>query len=492
MTALEERAEYNRAVPDPPALTLDQFALITARLRAGAKRERALAEADIDTTTWLAAQVYWLGRMASLVANGDNVLHTRFLERLAKLEQEGPAKLSPMEIEKRPAAPEPRLAPLRAPSPPAVDVPVVVPSPVVIPSRLDAPTPDLDLNSTMGGPSPWGSKSSPVIPFAAKNVTPGKATGEQAHAEALRPSLPFGKQPSSTPPPRATSGAVPVGDDTGRNANSQTRPLDDTADDDNAEFAPRYVLPFAGRLGKAPAAIEPATPVRHPARGATMGFAMPPAAASATPFGTQPNPEPAESDPEGMLSETGDPDPSPIAKRAVAFDGTARLSPSITEKPPESADGMGMTVDGSVISPFHGGALPFASGASGKAAPPAVAPKSDPEMMGKTMGLDMMGSFAGIAVPFGGAQAKGEQQASQAEVSIPQLNVEQYASLCATCEVYPGRLREAYERYGAPTAEACAALDKAWRKRMQGDILLEGRFQKLLTEYRNWLRSQQG
>ncbi|MGH7296085.1 MAG: hypothetical protein ACRELB_14175, partial [Polyangiaceae bacterium] len=48
----------------PPAMRLDRFAELSARLASGQKKDEVLASAQVEPADWELSQQFWLGKMA--------------------------------------------------------------------------------------------------------------------------------------------------------------------------------------------------------------------------------------------------------------------------------------------------------------------------------------------------------------------------------------------------------------------------------------------
>ena len=63
-------------------LSLDQFALVTARLQSGMSPDEALADLGFDGDRWLAEQQRWLAKVAEMAADGHVALHVALTEKI--------------------------------------------------------------------------------------------------------------------------------------------------------------------------------------------------------------------------------------------------------------------------------------------------------------------------------------------------------------------------------------------------------------------------
>lgn len=418
---------YNPAVSDDPALNLEQFAKVTVRLRAGTRRDRALREANIDAKAWLESQIYWLGRMASLVASGKGELHDRFLEYCADLEAEGVGKLEalPDELDTGDGR-KPRLAPLR---PEAMEIPdVAVPSPV----------------------------PSPVLP----SVDP-------------------------VPPPRGSYPQLPVPPPTGSSPGAPPMPVmakpgDDveTLDAEDQAGAPPPI-PF-----QAPAITTKSRPVMS-----TMGMPQFDPNRASTPFeGSHDPPQPSEppraANLDPLMQTMAVSDRRELKVEALPFGSEKKKPPPTASSSGESKSSGQTQVPPPPEKPVS---LPFIKGPA--ATPPKIEVAGEDDILaglGQTVGVGVgvKSPLAGMVLPFEGPKDEKKTPA------LPELTVEQYASLKATCEVFPERTEAVGKQYGVPTPAQRDALDESWRKRLSADPTLEQRLGKLIDEYRAWLASQ--
>jgi hypothetical protein len=91
---------------------------------------------------------------------------------------------------------------------------------------------------------------------------------------------------------------------------------------------------------------------------------------------------------------------------------------------------------------------------------------------------------AGVPAPAPAAPGPG------AGAALPDLAVEQYASLCVERNLSPSAEAAIAQRYHVPSPEALRALDALWTQRFQADGDLYRRFQQGYAHYEAWLRSQ--
>jgi hypothetical protein len=73
---------------------------------------------------------------------------------------------------------------------------------------------------------------------------------------------------------------------------------------------------------------------------------------------------------------------------------------------------------------------------------------------------------------------------------VPELSVEQYASLCVERTVNPAAAGEAAKRYRVLTEQALQSLDEQWRSRFSAEGELQQRYQQAYAQYEAWLKRQ--
>jgi len=73
---------------------------------------------------------------------------------------------------------------------------------------------------------------------------------------------------------------------------------------------------------------------------------------------------------------------------------------------------------------------------------------------------------------------------------IPDLTVEQYASLCVEREINPDQQQETLARYKVLTEQALRTLDERWQHRFATEGDLQQRWQQAFTQYQAWLKSR--
>ncbi|MBI4955744.1 MAG: hypothetical protein HY908_27240 [Myxococcales bacterium] len=180
------------------------------------------------------------------------------------------------------------------------------------------------------------------------------------------------------------------------------------------------------------------------------------------------------------VDETQGVDENRLLLEALPFKGTAEPPPpgaALADLPPIPPDDLdGTSVMGRALSldetiPFLGArslrkelaaeaALRGRTPAEPAAPPPAAAPVARP------------------------AEARAAEPA--------ELTLEQFAALCATCEIEPERTAAVERQYGVPTSEARRALDARWTARFRADGALYRSFYARFHEYRGWLLARRG
>ncbi|MCC6523889.1 MAG: hypothetical protein IT373_14620 [Polyangiaceae bacterium] len=163
--------------------------------------------------------------------------------------------------------------------------------------------------------------------------------------------------------------------------------------------------------------------------------------------------------------------------------------------------------------PFKGSAEPPTPGAALADLPPMSPGDLDgTSVMGRALSLDE-------TIPFLGARSLRKELAAEAalrgrtpvEPAAPppaaaslvrpagarasepaELTLEQFAGLCAACEVEPERTAEIEREYGVPTSVARRALDARWMARFRADGALYRSFYARFHEYRGWLFARRG
>jgi hypothetical protein len=195
----------------------------------------------------------------------------------------------------------------------------------------------------------------------------------------------------------------------------------------------------------------------------------------------------------------------PVTRESLAGTSTGIVSPQGPALPfapgrgalpARSAPDLGGTLDPSARAPEPVAALPFAVGVPAAVAfenakkhadavqpPPAAPPAGE---LGATAFLDEADVMHQEAVPFA---APAPQAAPLAD--LPQLTVEQYASLRVELRMYPDRTQQTLSRYGVPLPSR-ALLDKQWRARFDEDAALHERYGRAYAYYQESLARPAG
>src|SRR5690606_20145149 len=102
---------------------------------------------------------------------------------------------------------------------------------------------------------------------------------------------------------------------------------------------------------------------------------------------------------------------------------------------------------------------------------------------------------ATIGDPLGATAAGGSKPSPIADLpfkphALPELSLEQYASLCAEREHRPGEIATIRRNWGVDGDDAERALDRRWQDRLRTDPAEAQRFFSLVASYKTWLASQ--
>ena len=212
-----------------------------------------------------------------------------------------------------------------------------------------------------------------------------------------------------------------------------------------------------------PAAPAPAAPARPPA--AAVG------ARDASPWAGSPARKPARPEPPAK------PAPPPVAP-ALAGSSDVDETAAVDLRALRLGDGM-----------------PFLPGAAQPPPPeadePTPAPAAGDDASGdvdETAAVDLRALRLGDGMPFAPA---GAEPPPTTTAGVPELTLQQYASLCAERQLASTTRRAQVERsYGLADAEAAAALDDQWERRLSRDARDQERFDALLQQFRQWLESE--
>lgn len=226
--------------------------------------------------------------------------------------------------------------------------------------------------------------------------------------------------------------------------------------------------PAPPAISSGPAPVPPAPVSSRPPRGASAPsvWASKSPAAPSPVVATPPSPAPPEAAPPASV---GRPEPPPPV---AAPERSAGARPSIDET----------AVSGTPL-PFSGSAEP----------PPQAADQVEVDQtghevkieLGGTMGVDQMISpFVSGALPFG--KEKGGAPAS--ERPLPELTLEQYASLCASCAEQPHLIAKTHASFGLPVPAMRDRIDQQFKQKFDADEALKAKFDGLVEQYRDWIR----
>lgn len=223
----------------------------------------------------------------------------------------------------------------------------------------------------------------------------------------------------------------------------------------------------------------PAAPVSPPAEEARFIFAPRPDVIEAPALrGVVAAPEPkAKSDATqdvSALFATGAPLPFQQAASVPAQEGVQKA-----EKPVHIASG---TQDVSALF-STGAALPFGDRPSSLPAEPEK-PKA-PAAVHQASGTQDVGALfqTGAALPFGPQEP---MKPSPSRPELPNLSLEQYASLCVELHLAPDRSDEIFRRYGIPQ-DMRASVDAYWQRRLSAEPPLYQAYAQAYNAYKTWL-----
>jgi hypothetical protein len=184
-------------------------------------------------------------------------------------------------------------------------------------------------------------------------------------------------------------------------------------------------------------------------------------------------------------SSTLDPDPAmpPITLDVLPFSvraPSAAALPSGAQPPPPIRAPMARvqpTSPGEGIG--FGQALPFVKGDGRAPTPIADAlPQLPEDALNQTTDGVIMSPFSSGAVPF------------SRRAPLPELTVDQYASLCAERRVTPIEQLTIAQRYGLASAADLETLDASWRARLDADAAARHVFAQKVEAFEAWLRSR--
>jgi hypothetical protein len=74
--------------------------------------------------------------------------------------------------------------------------------------------------------------------------------------------------------------------------------------------------------------------------------------------------------------------------------------------------------------------------------------------------------------------------------AVPELTLEQYASLCSEIAVFPQQADAIFQRYGLGSQRDRPSVDRAWRERLRRDPSLYRDWQDLYQRYQEYWTAQ--
>ncbi len=130
-----------------------------------------------------------------------------------------------------------------------------------------------------------------------------------------------------------------------------------------------------------------------------------------------------------------------------------------------------------------GAALPFGDRPSSLPAEPEK-PKA-PAAVHQASGTQDVGALfqTGAALPFGPQEP---MKPSPSRPELPNLSLEQYASLCVELHLAPDRSDEIFRRYGIPQ-DVRASVDAYWQRRLSAEPPLYQAYAQAYNAYKTWL-----
>ena len=259
-------------------------------------------------------------------------------------------------------------------------------------------------------------------------------------------------------------------------------------------FAPRPAVieapAFRGVIAAPLPSTEPAAPAPpepKPQAGATQDVASLFATGAALPFREGPvvlPPEPQKSKAAPQASGTQDVSALFNADTPLPFGDRASAPPAEAPKPAQKAAG---TQDVSAF--FSGGAaLPFGDRPSGLPIQPEQSqklqnPKTPPAHQASGT-QDVSSLFeTGAPLPF---EPQTPVKPSPSRPEMPNLSLEQYASLCVELHLGPERADETFGRYGI-AREVRASVDAFWQRRLAAEPSLYQAYVQAYNVYKAWL-----
>lgn len=235
--------------------------------------------------------------------------------------------------------------------------------------------------------------------------------------------------------------------------------------------------PVAAPRSPAPPAVAPLTPSDRPPNAPSpwaAGGSEPPGRAAPA----SPQPDPVA--PPAPVRPPSVPPPGPVN---AAASPTEQVSPAGAGKtqdaPKRTAPSMSKTRAIEIRADAQ--YLPFKGKASADPPKPVAAGLEDkPLGLGSTVVGEVMSPLAS-ALPF-------EKKIDAS--GLPQLTLEQYASLCAERNAKPGELEATLRKYGLADSKAERALDDQWKATFESQPKQRERWLQMVREYTVWLESR--
>jgi len=212
--------------------------------------------------------------------------------------------------------------------------------------------------------------------------------------------------------------------------------------------------------------------------------------AEAPPAPSPPQEVPKEQPSDASSSPVPTPTPSPVRTPAPLDPAPAPPAPAMAAPPPPPVpaplpvlgaddavpDGTAAIRPQDIIAAAQ--ALPF----SGKgAAPQPVADQLPPRDLSADETGFVVSPFEDEPIPF---ETKHDPPGSPKD-----LTLEQYASFCAECTIWPSQLEQVRRRYGLESEGQHRQLDDAWSSALTADGAKRAEFNRLVAQYMQWIKS---
>lgn len=206
-----------------------------------------------------------------------------------------------------------------------------------------------------------------------------------------------------------------------------------------------------------------------------------------------PTPVPAVASSPRPFAATADLDVHTLVSAILPFD-PGKSTPSAPESvKPASPGSLGGTAELDVHR-IASRVLAFDPASAPATHPEPREPVRGPAALGRTADLDVHHLVSAI-MPFGARDAPlpGPSRPATAgppaqAPELPELTLEQYASLAAEIAAAPLHAAATRAKYGVPSEQAHHALNALWDRRFAEDRAQHERWARLVAEYRAWLR----